>query len=316
MNWGFSGFVVSDWYGVYEIPGGKYTAAVTAINSGIDMVMLPFEYKEFIRNVSRAVRKGDIKESRINDAVTRILMVKFKLGLFDTDTNVTIENVGADKHRALARTAVAQSLVLLKDDVGLLPLKPSVRTIRVAGSAANNIGRQTGAWTVEWQGIDGNWLPGATSILTGLQQVAPKGTIIEFEPNAQFSVGISKADVGIAIVGEPPYAEGWGDNPNPSLSKEDAAIIEKLSATSDYVLVVLVTGRPLIITEEIKNWDAVIVAWLPGSEGAGIADVLFGKKPFTGRLPLPWPAAITQLPIVDGKTIDGSLPLFPRYFGL
>lgn len=315
---GFKGFVVSDWYGVYEIPGGNYRAAVTAINAGVDMVMLPFDYEEFIGNVRRAVRNGDIAEERINDAVARILTTKFQLGLFDNASATTTElsAIGSDAHRALAREAVAKSLVQLKDTNNLLPIRANVRTIRVAGSAADNVGKQSGAWTVEWQGVDGNWLPGATSILAGLQATAPLGTTIEFEQNANFASNTPKADIGIAIVGEAPYAEGWGDSEEPSLNAEDIEAINKLKAVSDAVVVVLVTGRPLIITEQITDWDAVVVAWLPGSEGAGVADMLFGQKPFTGKLPLPWPASIKQLPIENGTTKDGTAPLFPRYFGL
>lgn len=313
---GFKGFVVSDWYGVYEIPGGNYRAAVTAINAGVDMVMLPFDYEEFIKNVTRAVRKGDASEARINDAVARILTAKFQMGLFDEVPEEDTVTLGSSAHRALAREAVAKSLVLLKNENELLPIKKSAGTIRVAGSAADNIGRQAGAWTVEWQGIDGNWLPGATSILQGIRENAPFGTAIEFDTNANFSPNSPKADIGIAVVGEAPYAEGWGDNPNPSLSAEDIATITRLKGVSNAVIVVLVTGRPIIITEEIPGWDAVVAAWLPGSEGAGVSDVLFGKKPFTGTLPLSWPRNTQQLPIVEGKTKDGNSLLFPRSFGL
>jgi beta-glucosidase len=313
---GFKGFVVSDWYGVYEIPGGNYAAAVTAINAGVDMVMLPFDYKEFTRNVYRAVENGDIAESRIDDAVKRILTAKFALGLFDESEEGNLSELGTDDHRALARTAVAESLVLLKNNEGILPISNTVSTIRVAGSAADNIGRQAGAWTVEWQGVDGNWLPGATSILEGIREIAPPGTGIEFDREARFTPGSPKALLGIAIVGEAPYAEGWGDTPNPRLSAEDLETIERLREASEKVIVVLITGRPLFITDELPAWDAVVVAWLPGSEGAGVSDVLFGKKAFTGTLPFPWPRTPAQLPIVRGKTADGSAPLFPRYFGL
>lgn len=313
---GFKGFTVSDWYGVYEIPGSDYQAAVTAINAGIDMVMLPFDYKEFTKNVRRAVVKGEIPESRINDAVTRILTSKFKLGLFDNRSTTRPNEIGSAAHRKLAREAVAKSLVLLKDSNGVLPIRNDIRTIRVAGSAADNIGRQSGAWTVEWQGVDGNWLPGATSILQGIKESAPGGTAVEFDAEANFSTTSKKAVLGIAVVGESPYAEGWGDNSKPALSTEDLATIERLKKASDRVLVILVTGRPLFITDDIDNWDAAIVAWLPGSEGAGVADGLFGKTSFSGKLPLPWPKTVEQLPIVEGKTSDGTPPLFLRYFGL
>ncbi len=312
---GFSGFVVSDWYGVYEIPGGDYKATVTAINAGVDMIMLPFAYQAFAADVKKAVRRGEINEARINDAVSRILTAKFKLGLFDETTNPELTEEQITEHKTLAREAVAKSLVLLKNDTRILPIRQTT-IIRVAGSAADNIGKQAGAWTVEWQGIDGNWLPGATSILSGIREVAPKGSVIEFDVSANFATGTPKARVGIAVVGEAPYAEGWGDSENPSLSPEDIETIAKLTEVSERVVVVLVTGRPLIITEEIPDWDAAVVAWLPGGEGAGVADVLFGKKPFTGKLPLLWPASTEQLPVIQGKTVDGSSPLFPRYFGL
>jgi beta-glucosidase len=306
---GFSGFTVSDWYGIYEIQGGEYAATVTAINAGIDMVMLPFDYKTFIKNVEKAVKRGDISQERIDDAVTRILTTKFELGLFDT-TQKNTTTLGNDANRAVARQAVAESLVLLKDDSNILPLSQTSKTIRVAGSAADNIGRQSGAWTVEWQGIDGNWLPGATSILKD-------DTSIEYSQTGIFDESGPNAAVGIAVVGEAPYAEGWGDNPNPTLSTEDLEAIENLRKNSDKLIVIIVSGRPLIITEEIKTWDAAIAAWLPGSEGAGVADVLFGDKPFTGSLPLPWPANISQVPIqTDGTTTDGTEVLFPRYHGL
>ncbi len=314
---GFKGFVVSDWYGVYEIPGGSYHAAVTAINAGIDMVMLPFNYKEFVANVYSAVQRGDISEERMNDAVTRILTAKFALGLFDKDKNTkNIQELGLPAHRALAREAVAKSLVLLKNNDAVLPLTTRTKKIRVAGSAADNIGRQSGAWTVEWQGIDGNWLPGATSILAGIRTAAGVNAAVEYDAHGDFTEYSPKADIGIAVVGEAPYAEGWGDNANPTLSPEDLTTIQKLKAVSNKVIVILVTGRPLFITDNIKDWDAVVVAWLPGSEGEGVADVLFGEKPFTGTLPLPWPADVHQLPIVDNKTNDGAAVLFPRYFGL
>lgn len=314
---GFQGFVVSDWYGVYEIPGGNYQATVTAINAGVDMVMLPFEYKNFVKNVRLAVQRGDISKERIDDAVRRILTAKFTLGLFDDTRKILdISVLGSEDNKMLAREAVAESLVLLKNKNNVLPIKKN-STIRVSGSAADNIGKQVGAWTVEWQGIDGNWLPNSTSILEGIKETAGESTLVEFEEHALFPNSSQRADIGIAVVGESPYAEGWGDNEKPSLSEEDLSTIKNLQKASQIVIVVLVTGRPLIITDEIDDWDAVVVAWLPGSEGAGVADVLFGEKPFTGSLPLPWPAHINQLPIsTSGKTSDGSAVLFPRYFGL
>jgi beta-glucosidase len=315
---GFSGFIVSDWYGVYEGTRSTFFSTIPAINSGVDMVMLPFDYETFIRDMKWANRLGLISTKRIDDAVSRILYAKFSLGLFDDPVAATeITPSVQDTHAALAREAVAQSLVLLKNESAVLPLTQTVKKIHVAGSAADNVGRQLGAWSIEWQGIDGNMLPGATSILGGIKEVAGANTQVLFDEQGQFSGDTTRAEVGIAVVGESPYAEGWGDNPNPTLSEADKNVIKNLKRSSDVVIVVLITGRPLIVTDEITDWDALVVAWLPGSEGAGIADVLFGNKDFTGTLPLPWPVSIEQLPISpSGITKDTSDVLFPRYFGL
>jgi beta-glucosidase len=313
----FKGFIVSDWYGVHEGVRSNFLATVSAVNAGVDMVMLPFDYKTFVSHMKWANRLGLVSDERIDDAVGRILYAKFALGLFDkAAAQQNPEDIYAD-HKQLAREAVAESLVLLKNEGTLLPISPTAKKIRVAGSAADNVGRQMGAWSIEWQGVDGNWPPNSTSILKGIKEVVGNRANIEYEETGIFSSDTPKADIGIAVVGELSYAEGWGDNPNPSLSEEDLATIKNLKQSSKVVVVVLVTGRPLIITNEINDWDALVVAWLPGSEGAGVADVLFGKKTFTGTLPLPWPSNIGQLPITsDGQTNDGTQVLFLRYFGL
>jgi beta-glucosidase len=282
------------------------------------MFMLPFEYEKFAKHMKWANRLGVISDERIDDAVSRIFYAKFSLGLFDgnatTDKLIDISN---KDYRALAREAVAESIVLLKNENNLLPLTTVERKIYVAGSAADNVGRQMGGWSIEWQGIDGNWPANSTSILAGIKEVAGQSVQIKYEKHGQFSTSSPRANVGIAIVGESPYAEGWGDDPNPSLSDADIETIKNLRQTSDSLVVILITGRPLIMTNEMKNWDALVVAWLPGSEGAGVADVLFGDKQFTGTLPLPWPAHTDQLPITpSGETQDNTPVLFPRYFGL
>jgi beta-glucosidase len=259
-----------------------------------------------------------ISDERIDDAVGRILYAKFSLGLFDKKDLLNEQTLSSPQtHRSLARDAVAQSLVLLKNEETILPLRTNNLKIQVVGSAADNVGRQMGAWSIEWQGIDGNWPDNSTSILAGIQDTVDKSTTVEYDATGNFSSNSPKADIGIAIVGEGPYAEGWGDTANPTLSEADKLAIKNLRRTSELVIVILVTGRPLIITDEIADWDAVVVAWLPGSEGGGISDVLFGKKEFTGTLPLPWPADTKQIPITAaGQTTDGSTVLFPRYFGL
>lgn len=316
---GFKGFIVSDWYGVHEGTHNTFLATVKAVNAGVDMVMLPFDYKTFIRHMKWANRFGLISDERIDDAVRRILYAKFALGLFDGNNKSSkLSSIPNDVHRALAREAVAQSLVLLKNENDTLPLKTDTKKIHVAGSAADNVGQQMGAWSIEWQGIDGNWLSGATSILEGIQKRSEvHGTKVEYNISGNFSSNENMADVGIAIVGERPYAEGWGDKEYPTLSEEDAIAIKNLQANSKKLVVIIVSGRPLLVEDELDLFDALVVAWLPGSEGAGVTDVLFGKKQFTGTLPLPWPSHISQLPITTtGETRDGSNVLFPRYFGL
>lgn len=281
----FQGFTVSDWYGVYEKESNLYRALVYAVNAGVDMVMLPFDYKLFSKNMHQAVANGDIDQARIDEAVRRILIAKFETGVFDSDVTDHAGEIGTDQHRELARRAVRASLVRLKND-GVVPISKKASRIVVAGSAADNIGMQSGAWTVEWQGIDGNWIPG-TSILKGIQDRAPSSTTVEYDLNANFTTK-GMADVGIAIVGERPYAEGWGDLEDPTLSGEDLTIIAKLKQVSKKVVVVIISGRPLNIKNDAKDWDAIIAAWLPGSEGAGVADVLFGDYPFVGTLPVDW----------------------------
>jgi beta-glucosidase len=316
---GFKGFIVSDWYGVYEYSRtSKYKANIKTINAGLDMAMLPYDYKSFLNDVRKAVKNGEISQARIDDAVSRILYQKFKAGLFDNrDTLVSLENVGSEEHRQLARKAVASTAVLLKNNNSLLPLSRNSGRILVAGSGADNVGRQSGAWTVEWQGVDGNWMPGGTSILQGIRQTVGNESTVEYDKNGNFNQTSDKADVGIVVVSEKPYAEGWGDNANPTLDKTDIDTVNRVKQSSKKVVVVIISGRPLIITDQIQNWDSVVAAWLPGSEGGGVADVLFGNASFSAKLPVTWPANIQQVPVKsDGSTKDGSRPLFERGFGL
>lgn len=286
---GFGGFVVSDWYGVYAIPGGEYRSVVAAVNAGVDMVMLPFDYKSFTRYVENAVVNGDIPEARINDAVHRILRAKFRAGLFENPLvdQSRIDLVGSSEHRELAREAVRASLVLLKDNNKILPLDKTAGRVIVAGSSAHNLGRQCGGWTVEWQGIDGNWIPGVT-ILDAIKGTVSTGTQVEYALDGTFASSEQLADVGIAVVGEKPYAEGVGDEARPRLTPEDLATIAKVKAASKKLVVVIVSGRPLDIRPYASNWDAIVAAWLPGSEGQGVSDVLFGDYPFKGKLPVAW----------------------------
>ena len=287
---GFSGFVVSDWYGVYQISPSKYESLVTAINAGIDMVMTPFDYKEFMSNMQMAIDNGDITEERLNDAVKRILTVKFEVGLFDRPQAQPegLYVVGSEAHRTLAREAVRKSQVLLQNRNFVLPISRNVRTIIVSGLSADNLGRQAGGWTTEWQGIDGNYGIRGTTILEAIRNTVSENTQVKYNKDGDFEMEKDLAEIGIAVVGEGPYAEGWGDNANPGLSKEDLSTIEKTKAKSKKLLVIIVSGRPLDISKYSKDWDGIVASWLPGSEAEGITDVLFGVYPFTGILPVSW----------------------------
>jgi beta-glucosidase len=314
---GFQGFVISDWGGMDQINSDYYTSIVTGINAGIDMNMVPYDYIRFINTMKQAVNNGDISEERINDAVRRILTVKLELGLFDhpyTDTAL-LDKVGSDAHRAIARQAVRESLVLLKNDNTSLPLAKDASLIYVAGQGADDIGMQCGGWTIEWQGKSGDIEPG-TSILQGIRAVVSTGTQVEYNSSGLFS---DMADVGIAVVGELPYAEGVGDVSNLSLSQTDVQTITDLRLHSQKLIVIIISGRPLIITGQFLAADAWVAAWLPGTEGAGVADVLFGDYPFTGTLPYTWPRTNNQLPVNKNNSagLTGcSAPLFPYGYGL
>jgi beta-glucosidase len=312
---GFDGFVVSDWYGVYEYAeSSKYDANVSAINAGLDMAMLPFDYKQFLRDVRKAVDNNDILIGRIDDAVARILRKKFEAGLFDSDQTqlAYVSSLGSEEHRTTAREAVSKSAVLLRNN-NVLPLNPSA-PILIAGSGADNIGRQTGAWTVEWQGINGNDLPGATSILQAVKSEIGS-ELVDYEIQADFSS--KSVPVGIVVVSEPPYAEGFGDNPSPEISQDDLEAIINMQKLADKVVVVIISGRPLILPNQFDEWDGLIAAWLPGSEAAGLSDLLYGRSQFRATLPLPWPQSTSQLPISNqGATADNTPVLFERGFGL
>ena len=315
---GFKGFLVSDWYGIHEGRKNTFWASVQAINAGIDMAMLPFDYRAFVRHLKWANWLGLVSDERIDDAVGRILYAKFALGLFDDNRNIIPPtSIPNTDHKMLAREAVAQSLVLLKNESSLLPLSPDTPYILIAGSAAHNIGRQMGAWSVEWQGIDGNQSVVGTSVLEGIIDHVSSKTKVEYDLLGNFTLAGKKAPVGIAVVGGKPYAEGWGDAEYPTLSEEDLLAVKNLQAHAEKVVVVIISGRPLLIANEIDSFDALVAAWLPGSEGVGVADGLFGNTPFTGALPIPWPHHSEQLPIQsDDTTADNTSVLFPRQFGL
>jgi len=375
----FQGFVITDWAGIDEIPGEYKSDIITSINAGIDMVMVPGSlygqnhYKTFIRLLLEAINEGSIPIERIDDAVTRILNVKYELGLFDNpfgDANYT-SVVGSNEHRKIARDAVRKSVVLLKNDSNTLPLNRSSK-VTIVGSGANNIGIQNGGWTVEWQGkmvpdfdvFDQNkdkliskteftsyykdiygpkynnemvessfhlisedsniistesfieyhtkypFQPDGTTILQALKtSLGPNN--ITYDPRA---LNIKDGETIIAVIGEYPYAEGYGDNPDLEINSFDKMVLQKCYESNNNLIVIMLSGRPLMIEEHIHNWDGFLAAWLPGMAGEGISDVLMGDYSPTGKLSFTWPKSINQLPINIGDEIYN--PLFPFNFGL
>ncbi|HET8662659.1 MAG TPA: carbohydrate-binding protein [Micromonosporaceae bacterium] len=313
---GFAGFVVSDWNGIDQIdgqPGFTATEVRTAINAGIDMVMVPYEWRNFIALLRTEVQAGRVTMARIDDANRRILTKKFELGLFErplTDRSYT-STVGSAAHRALARQAVRESQVVLKNSGSVLPLARDNNRIFVAGKNADNIGHQSGGWTISWQGGSGSITPG-TTILQGIRNTVGASTTVTYNASGAGIDGSYRA--AIAVVGETPYAEGVGDRPGGmGLDSTDLNTIATLRAAGVPVVVVLVSGRPLDIAGQLPNWNALVAAWLPGTEGQGVADILFGVAQPTGKLPVTWMSSASQQPINDG---DGQTPLFPLGFGL
>ena len=314
---GFQGFVVSDWQGIDQIDPDYYTAVVTAINAGIDMNMVPYAYQMFIETVKSAVDRDDISMERIDDAVRRILTVKFALGLFEkpySDSDL-FDLVGSAEHRQLAREAVAKSLVLLKNENQVLPLAKNIPLIFLAGEGADDIGLQCGGWTIQWQGARGAITPGTT--LKEAFEATSSGRIQynrfgKHENILDISGKPAIADVGIVVIAEKPYAEGEGDSNDLVLSQLDVDLIARVKERSKKVVVIILSGRPLVITDQLAMADAWVAAWLPGTEGQGVADVIFGDMPFTGKTPFTWPASMDQLPL--GST--DKEPLFPFGYGL
>jgi beta-glucosidase len=312
---GFQGFIVSDWNGTDDAnPGNHPQGLVDSINAGVDMVMIPANYQAYTDNMKYAVAVGNISTNRINDAVRRILAAKFTLGLFEhpyADRSLT-QYVGNAAHRALARQAVRESAVVLQNQNHLLPLRTDLHHIHVAGKNADNLGYQCGGWTIYWQGGSGNITVG-TTIYAAITQTVSSATQVTYSADG---TGATGADVGIVVVGETPYAEWFGDSGDLSLSSTDLTAINNVRAAGVPVVVVLVTGRPLIIAPYLTNWNAAVCAWLPGSEGEGVADVLFGNYYPQSQLPHSWPVSNSQLPINVGDPIFN--PLFPYnyHFGL
>jgi beta-glucosidase len=318
---GFEGFVVGDWNGHGQVPGCTPTSCPAAANAGLDMYMAPDSWKALYENTLAQARAGEIPMTRIDDAVRRILRVKARLGLFEPDRPYEGKPVGTAEHRALAREAVRKSLVLLKND-GVLPIKAGAR-ILVAGSGADDISRQSGGWTLSWQGTENKSsdFPNAQSIYAGIAEAAKvAGGSATLSVDGRFE---AKPDVAVVVFGEAPYAEGVGDlktleyQPD---SKTDLALLKRLKAAGVPVVSVFLSGRPLWVNPEINASDAFVAAWLPGSEGGGVADVLIGdaqaqpRHDFSGKLSFSWPKTAGQFTLNRGQ--PGYDPLFALGYGL
>jgi beta-glucosidase len=305
----FKGFIVSDWESIGLLSSNYRTAIKQSINAGIDMAMLPYTYTTFISILTSLVNDGEVTMDRIDDAVRRILKAKFQMGLFEqryTDRTL-IDTIGCNSHRQVARQAVRESLVLLTNN-GVLPLPKTGSRVLVAGSKANSIGIQCGGWTITHQGSSANTTKG-TTLLQSIQQVQGE-TNVEYISDL---TTIPDADIAVVAVGELPYAEGTGDRTDLSLSGDDIDLVTTLHNQGLPVVVIIFSGRPMIISDILNKADAIIAAWLPGTEAEGIADVIYGDYDFKGKLSHSWPASMSQIPVNWG---DAEYhPLFPYGYG-
>jgi beta-glucosidase len=311
---GFTGVVVSDWNGIDELPGDHDQQVEQAVNAGIDIVMAPDRHREFIGSLKKHVSEGRVPMTRIDEAVRRIAIAKFRFGVFDHPFGnpSLLTQVDSPAHRAVARRAARESQVLLVNRHGALPIAASVSNILVGGKAADDLGLQCGGWTIAWQGTPGRVTQG-TTVLQAVKNAAPRATVTysrtgDVPPGAQLAV---------MVIGEQPYAEMKGDRAELTLDADDVAAVHNAKNANVPVVVVLFSGRPLMLEPILAAADAIVAAWLPGTEGDGVADVLFGKHNPTGKLSMTWPRSTTQVPIdigPGGRKAAGVL--FDYGFGL
>ena len=313
---GFEGFLISDYNAIKQINPDFKTAIEISINAGMDMAMTPSSYQEFFANLKELAKEGRVPMSRIDDAVIRILRVKFAMGLMDKSRSVFADRklhkqFGSAEHREIARQAVRQSLVLLKNEKNTLPISKNVSRIHVSGKSADNIGNQCGGWTIDWQGRSGDVTTGGTTILRAIQNTVSGNTKVTFSKDGS---GADGSDVGIVVIGETPYAEGRGDVNEPVLANADIEAVNNMKKAGIPVVIILISGRPLIINDILEHADAFLSAWLPGTEGQGVADVLFGDYKPTGKLSFTWPRTIADITV---KSSDKNYsPLFHLGYGL
>ena len=313
VEMGFEGFVISDWQGIDEIPGNYKSDIITSINAGVDMVMVSGQgqpYKKFMRLLKENVEEGSISMERIDDAVSRILKVKLRNGLFSNPMvqNDNLQVIGSDDHRNIARQAVRESVVVLKNE-NLIPISKESKSIVVAGRGADNLGMQCGGWTINWQGGQGDITIG-TTILDGIKEsVSTETKVIHSKDGTD--LGNVSGDLAIVVIGEDPYTEFFGDKDNLDLLEEDIQTINNLKEKGYKVLVLLISGRPMNIADHLDNWDGFAAIWLPGTEGNGVSDILFGDFQSTGKLSYPWP-----LNAEDGANAPENDLLYNIGFGL
>ncbi len=319
-RWGFDGFIVGDWNGHGQVPGCTVSHCPAAANAGLDLFMAPDSWKDLWKNTLRDVKSGALPMARLDDAVRRVLRVKIRAGVFEAGRPSTRAFAGdwsrlaSAEHRALAREAVRKSLVLLKNDGGLLPLRPGAK-ILVAGDGADNVAKQAGGWTLTWQGTGTRpeHFPKAESIWKGIEAaVRAGGGRAELAVDGRYA---SKPDAAIVVFGEDPYAEFQGDRADVAFNdtRDTLAMMQRLRAAGVPVVAVFLSGRPLWVNRELNAATAFVAAWLPGSEGGGIADLVFGKADFTGKLPYSWPRRADQVVLNIGDA--GYDPLFAYGFG-
>ncbi len=313
---GFKGFLISDYNAIDQITEDYKTAIGISVNAGMDMAMVPSKYREFFDNLKELVNEGTVPMSRIDDAVTRILRVKFAMGLMDADRSKLADRslhkkFGSPLRRQVARDAVRQSLVLLKNKGKTLPISKQVTRIHVGGNNADDIGSQCGGWTIYWQGRSGDVTTGGTTILSAIKNALSEATEVTFSSDG---TGAAGADIGVVVIGERPYAEGKGDTNDLSLTGDDIEAVNNIKKAGIPVVVVLLSGRPVIINDVLDQADAFVAAWLPGTEGQGVADVLFGDYKPTGKLSFSWPRSMSQIPVNIGDV--NYEPLFKYGYGL
>lgn len=312
----FDGFLISDYDAIDEMPGDYKSQIETSTNAGMDMFMVSRRYRELYTLLLELVKENRVPMSRIDDAVTRILRVKFAMGMMDEGRSNLADrklhkDFGSIWHRQVARECVRASLVLLKNQKRVLPLAKTAKRIHVAGSSADDIGNQCGGWTISWQGKSGPNTTGGTTILKAIEQSVSPQTMITYSKDGSNATG---ADVGVVVIGEIPYAEYMGDRQSLALSEEDVAVVDRMKQAGMPIVVVLFSGRPVIIDNVIDKADALVAAWLPGTEGQGVTDVLFGDFKPVGKLSFSWPRSMDQIPInVGDKNYN---PLFKYGFGL